>query len=131
MVSTLDWHTGGSLPRIPRATQFLFQPQTYKNILTKSPDSVNPPNSNTVAKGSKNDQSLMNRINENFSLKPDFHSSISLGHIFLKTYISTTLMTKQTFQATNPNTTNRSPVFQPNSNTVIQCPSFTVKPTKM
>ena len=46
-------------------------------------------------------------------------------------YISTTLTTKQTFQATNPNQTNHSPVFQTNSNTVTQYTTFNVKPTKM
>ena len=46
-------------------------------------------------------------------------------------YISTTLTTKQTFQATTHNKTNHSPVFQTNSNTVTQYTSFNVKPTKM
>ena len=40
-------------------------------------------------------------------------------------------MTKQTFQGTTLNKTNHSPVFQTNSNTVIQFTSFNVKPTKM
>ena len=53
------------------------------------------------------------------------------GTISSKMCISTSLTTKQTFQATNPNKTNHSPVFQTYSNTVTQYTSFTVKPTKM
>ena len=53
------------------------------------------------------------------------------GTISSKMYISTSLTTKQTFQATNPNKANHNPVFQTYSNTVTQYTSFNVKPTKM
>ena len=41
------------------------------------------------------------------------------------------MTTKQTFKLPTLSKTNHSPVFQTNSNTVIQCTSFNVKPTKM
>ena len=53
------------------------------------------------------------------------------GLIFLKTMFWPQWRQNKPFRLPTLNKSNHNPAFQPNSNTVIQCPNFNAKPSKM